>query len=110
MIPIPPAPISNQALADLLCTIMVLCKGLDEQKRPIWAYICIKPGMALAFKTARERGNIDISEYGSVLESGSGEEPPEEVKLRMERDYGMNHRFEAELLEKIAALQATTTA
>jgi len=106
MIPIPPAPISNQALADLLCTIMVLCKGFDDRKQPIWAYLCIKPSMAQSFKQARERGGFDVSEYGTVLESGNGLEPPAEIKTKMERDYGMNHNFEAELLERVAALQA----
>lgn len=110
MRPIPPAPISDQALADLLCTIMVLCQGKDRRGKPIWAYLCIKPSMALGFKEARARGNVDITNYGSVLESGEGTEPPDDVKERMERDYGMNHQFEEELLKKIAALQAHANA
>lgn len=98
-----PLPLSPQAMADLLCTLMILCRGKDAMGRPIWAYLCIKPSMAMAFKEARARGNIDISEYGTVLESGSGEEPPANIKTRMERDYGVTHGSEEELLAAVAA-------
>jgi hypothetical protein len=110
MIHVTPPPISDQAMADLLCTLMVLCKGYDAKKNPIWAYLCIKPSMAKSFKEARERGNIDISDYGTVIESGEGVEPSEAIKKRMEQDYGMNHSYEQELLDKIAALQKNAMA
>ena len=110
MIRVPPPPISDQAMADLLCTLMILCRGFDERREPIWAYLCIKPSMAKSFRDARERGNIDISEYGTVIESGDGHEPPDEVKRRMERDYGMNHLYEQELLARVAALQSSASA
>lgn len=94
----PPAPLSPQSMADLMCTLIILCRGTDEQNRAIWAYLCIKPSMASAFKAARERGDMDISDYGTILESGEGEEPPAAVKARMERDYGVNHGLEEALL------------
>ncbi|MDX2074561.1 MAG: hypothetical protein SFX19_09410 [Alphaproteobacteria bacterium] len=97
-----PPPLSPEAVADLLCTLMLLCRGKNAKNQPIWAYLCIKPSMAGAFKEARERGNIDVSEYGTVIEAGAGEEPPEDVKRRMERDYGVNHLFEKELLDAAA--------
>jgi hypothetical protein len=86
-------PLSQQSVADLLCTIIILCRGKDENGKPIWAYLCMKPSMASAFKCARERGGFDIEDYGTVLESGNGEEPPAELKVRMERDYAVNHAF-----------------
>lgn len=110
MIPIPPAPISNQAMADLLCTIMVLCKGLDKNKQPIWAYMAIKPSMAAGFKEARRKGGVNLADFGTVIESGTGEHPPEDIQRIMERDYGMNHKFEEELLNKVAALQEKASA
>jgi len=95
--------LSHNSLADLLCTLILLCRGTDAENKPIWAYLCIKPSMASAFKYARERGNFDIGDYGTVLESGDGDEPPARIKARMERDYGVNHVFEEQLLEKVAA-------
>ena len=101
--PSTPLPLSTQAMADLLCTLIILCRGKDGLGKAIWAYLCIKPSMASAFKEARERGGFDIAEYGTVIESGEGEEPPANIMLRMERDYAVNHRFEQDLLDAMAA-------
>lgn len=95
--------LSPQSVADLLCTLIILCRGKDAEGKPIWAYLCMKPSMASAFRFARERGGFDISDYGTVLESGDGEEPPEQIKKRMERDYGVNHQFEDLLLDGVSA-------
>lgn len=97
----PPLPISQSAMADLLCTIMVLCKGSDNRGSPCWAYMCVKPSMAKSFKEARAKGGFNLEEYGSVIEYGSGIEPSDEVKKRMERDYGMNHDYEDALLRTV---------
>ena len=99
-------PLSAQSMADLLCTLIILCRGKDAENSPIWAYLCIKPSMASAFKAARERGGFDIADYGTILESGDGEEPPANIKRRMERDYGVNHMFEQQLLDAVAANNA----
>lgn len=99
---LPPTPISAHAMADLLCSFIVLCRGFNADQQPIWAYLCIKPSMAADFKEARERGNIDIAEFGTVLESGMGKEPPEDTKQLMERDYGVNHAFEEEILNALS--------
>lgn len=89
---------NKNVMADLLCTIMVLCRGTNQDGEPCWAYMCIKPSMAQFFKEAREKGAFDLEEYGTILESGEGEEPPEDIKLRMEREYGMNHNYEENIL------------
>ena len=94
-------PLSQNAMIDLLCTIMILCRGIGEGGNSCWAYMCIKPSMAKSFKEARESGPFDIEEYGAIIESGEGAEPPDEVKRRMEREYGMNHNYEDDLLRAI---------
>lgn len=88
-------------MLDLLCTIMVLCQGRLQSGKPYWAYMCVKPSQAQAFKEARERGGFDLEEYGSIIEWGEGNEPPEDVRRRMEREYGMRHDFEERLLDAI---------
>lgn len=105
MIQMSPPPISQNAMADLLCTIMVLCRGVGSNGKPCWAYLCIKPSMAKAFKDAREKGPFDIEDYGSIIESGEGIEPPANVKRRMEVEYGMNHHYEDELLRAAEAVK-----
>ena len=106
MNPIPssrPLPVSPQAMADLLCTMIILVRGSSAENNPIWAYLCMKPSMASAFKFARERGGFDVGDYGTVLESGEGDMPPPAIMLRMERDYGVNHDLENQWLAAIEA-------
>jgi len=98
---ITPPPISEQSMADLLCTIMVLCQANDEKGNPFWAYMCIKPSMAKSFKEARESGAMELENFGTILESGKGRDVPTEIKTRMERDYGANHHFEQDLINAI---------
>ena len=82
-------------------TLMILCRGKRADYSGFWAYMCIKPSNAKAFTEARAGGMVSLEDYGTVLEWGEGNEPPDDVKLRMERDFGMNHNFEAELLRAI---------
>jgi len=96
-----PPPISPQAMADLLCTIVILCRGKDKYDRDFWAYMCIKPSMADAFRQARDSGAFNITEFGTIIEAGEGTEPSDEVKRRMERDFGVRHDYEDQLLRAI---------
>lgn len=98
-------PISQNAMADLLCTIMILCRGTGADGNPCWAYMCIKPSMAKSFKEARDKGAFDIEDYGAIIECGEGAEPPPQVKRRMEREYGMNHDYEDDLLRVIENME-----
>ncbi len=91
-------------MADLLCTIMILCRGMGDNG-PCWAYMCIKPSMAQSFKEARDKGPFNIEDYGAIIECGEGEEPPEEVRRRMEREYGMNHHYEDDLLRAVEQIK-----
>lgn len=89
-------------MADLLCTFMVLCKGISDG-RPHWAYMAIKPSMARAFREASQAGNLDLDDFGTVLESGEGEAPPSEVKERMYERFGMRDDYEDTLIAAIEA-------
>lgn len=102
---ISPPPLSTQSMADLLSTIMLLCKGTRKNGKPFWAYMCIKPSMAKAFKDARDKGHFNLEDYGTVIESGDGHEVPPETRKRMERDYGVNHDYENQLLNAIEMLR-----
>ena len=90
-------------MADLLCTVMVLCQAKDENDEPFWAYVCVKPSMAKAFKEARDSGKINLQEYGAIIEWGRGDIVPAEVKKRMERDFAVNHHYERDLINAIEA-------
>jgi len=101
---ITPPPLSSQSMADLLCTIILLCRGTGTDGKPFWAYMCVKPSMAQAFKDAQDKGSFHLEDYGTILEMGEGEDVPPDVKARMEREYGINHNYEDELLKSIEAI------
>lgn len=98
-------PLSEQSMADLLCTVMVLCQAKDTRGNPFWAYMCIKPSMAKAFKDARDSGNIDLQQYGTIIEWGQGDTVPDDTRERMERDFGVNHDYERDLVMAIDAFK-----
>jgi hypothetical protein len=98
---ITPPPISTQAMADLLSTIVLLCRGKDAYDRDFWAYMCIKPSMAESFKEAQKRGNMCIGDFGTIIEAGEGTDAPAEVQQRMQRDYGVRHDYEEQLMSAI---------
>lgn len=105
MVHITPPPLSSQSMTDLLCTIMLLCKGQNIHGQHFWAYMCIKPSMAEAFKKARDSGDFNLEDFGTIIECGVGEEVPEDVARRMERDYGVRHDFEQQLIDAIEAMK-----
>lgn len=91
-------------MADLLCTIVLLCRGKDMYQRSFWAYMCIKPSMAEAFQKARTSGTFNLGEYGTILEAGEGTEVPKDIKERMSRDYDVKEDFEEQMQKSIAEL------
>lgn len=106
MVQITPPPLSPQSMADLLCTIMLLCYGTEEDGQPFWAYMCIKPSMAKSFKEARECGPFNLEDFGTILEKGPGMTVPEDTRQRMEQDYGVNHEYQDELLLAIESMKS----
>ena len=101
MVHITPPPISSQAMADLLSTIVILCQGKDRNEQDFWAYMCIKPSMAESFKAAQIAGNMNLGDFGTIIEAGEGIEAPDEVKARMQRDYGVREDYEEQLIKAI---------
>lgn len=101
MVHITPPPLSSQSMADLLCTMVLLCRGVDAHNRRFWAYMCIKPSMADAFRRAHEQGTFNMGDFGTIIEAGEGEQPPPDVLQRMERDYGVKANYEKDLLQSI---------
>ena len=100
---IPPVPISAAAMADLLCTMVVVCRGVRENGNPFWAYVCMKPSMAESFRAARESGIFNLEDYGTIVQWGEGEEIPADIEAKMAREYGTDPDYESKL---IAALEA----
>ena len=93
--------------ADQEVSIMVLVRGTLATNDSFWAYLAIPPSKYLSFKQAEAAGGYAMSDYGQVVEMGVGtKEPPEDIKRRMEKEYNVNHNFEADVRKKAEELQA----
>ena len=68
-----------QHQAKSLCALVHLVRGTDKGK-PAWHYVLVEEDKLNMFKDKVESGTIDVAEYGVVLKSGWGKDPPEEVK------------------------------
>lgn len=65
-----------------------LVRGLDEGRRA-WYYVLVRDDddVVAAFKEGLKAETINLEDYGKILESGYGKDPPNEVKDQMEKNY-----------------------
>jgi type IV secretion system protein VirD4 len=64
-----------------------LVKG-KTQGREAWYFVLVNRKPALVFETEMRQGRFNLEEYGEVLLSGWGKEPPEEVMRRAREEWG----------------------
>jgi len=58
--------------------------------RPTWHYLRVnKLKLPLLIENAK-KGEIDVVDYGNILFSGFGQNPPDEVKDFVQKKYGTN--------------------
>nr|CAD2156438.1 unnamed protein product [Meloidogyne enterolobii] len=57
---------------------------------PAWCYLLVDKDKREALLQKRKTGNVDIKEYGEVLYSGLGKDPPKDIKDKMVEEYGIN--------------------
>lgn len=80
---------SDKILAEkTVCVLLV--RGEDPDGKPIFAYVGVRADKLQAFMEAQKSGLFYPEEHGIIIESGEGL-PNEEIRERMERDYGFDH-------------------
>jgi hypothetical protein len=56
---------------------------------PAWYYLLVDPGKKAAFRRAVNGSDgFDLTDYGRVVASGHGTDPPAAVRERMKTEYG----------------------
>lgn len=86
---------------DAAARFTFLVRGTVEEQ-PVYAYVAILPSRVEAYLEAAEAGGkINFSEYGEIILCGEGEDPPADVRKRMEEEYNVNHSFEEEVEKQI---------
>lgn len=62
--------------------------SLNPEGEPVWHFLAVPQSRMEAFRQARQsEGNLDLSQFGKILASGKGEQPPEEVRQEVMRSY-----------------------
>jgi hypothetical protein len=65
---------------------LVLTKTKEGQ--PAWWYVLVDAPKLDAFYAAMESGGVDLADYGKIVKSGYGEEPPRVIKDQMKEEFG----------------------
>lgn len=81
--------------------VLQLVTGISENE-PFWAYMAMNPASHEEYlqKISRDE-NVDLMEYGMVLESGFGEEPPAGIREEMQSEYGFDDNFSQKIIEMV---------
>jgi hypothetical protein len=74
--------------AKTVCVLLV--RGQNPEGAPIFAYVAVRGDKLSEFMKSQESGMFYPEDFGVIVESGEGE-PSEEIRRRMETEYGFNH-------------------
>lgn len=69
-----------------------LVRGKDLSGRRAWYYVMVDKGKRDAFKSREGIPSLNLANYGRILYSGFGENPPEDIKNRMAEEYDFNEQ------------------
>lgn len=87
--------------------IVQLVKGLSEGQE-FWAYMVMDPLKQEEYMARVEKNEIfDLTEYGDVLESGFGSEPPEEIRRIMAEEFGFQDDFAEQVFKALEQITET---
>lgn len=78
----------RMAAEKAVCILLV--RGESPESTPIYAYVAVRADRLEEFMEAQKSGLFYPEDYGVIVESGEGE-PADDVRERMEREYGFNH-------------------
>jgi len=74
--------------------VYVLVKGETSDDKPFWAYVAMLPPRYLEFKVVESEGNYNLHDYGTIIKSGEGKEPPDAIREYMKDKYNFDAIFE----------------
>lgn len=72
-------------------SLLYILRGQDQGKAA-WYYVLLKDRVHLELLNRRcqvDKGPLPIEQYGKIIECGWGEDPPEDVKKRIEAEFGI---------------------
>ena len=72
--------------------VMIMCNGKLPDGMDFYAFVNIKAARLVDFyDSVREEKEIRLGDYGEVVYTGSGLEPPAEIRQEMEKEYNLDY-------------------
>jgi len=71
--------------------IYLVTGGQDQTGMPAWHYVQVVPHRRSMFERKISSGEVSLTEYGAIIESGYGTKPPQEIIDFMSRTYGFEN-------------------
>lgn len=99
--------ISEQIIAEKTVCIL-LVRGENPDGKSIYAYVAVRADKLESFMAAQKSGTFYPEDFGVIIEAGEGE-PSEDVRKKMETEYGFNHQamFDIPNAEKAQEITAS---
>lgn len=94
---------AEQNIADKTVCIL-LVRGENPDGGAIYAYVAVRADKLEAFMEAQQSGVFYPEDYGVIIESGEGE-PSDEIRKKMEDEYGFNHQLMVDIPDSESAHQ-----
>jgi hypothetical protein len=63
-------------------------RGNDSTGRAAWYYLRVEPLKKTVFERESRKGQIQLTDYGTILMSGYGENPPRDVVRLAKEEFG----------------------
>lgn len=81
---------------------ILLVRGENPDGGAIYAYVAVRADKLESFMEAQQSGVFYPEDYGVIIESGDGE-PTEEIRKKMEEEYGFNHQLMVDIPDSQSA-------
>ena len=65
-----------------------LIRGKDTTNRRAWYYLLVEKTKKRLFENDVKSSQMQLTDYGTIVYSGYGENPPEDIRQKMEDEYG----------------------
>jgi hypothetical protein len=96
---------AKRIIAEKTVTIL-LVRGENPDGESIYAYVAVRADKLEEFMAAQQDGTFYPEDYGVIIEAGEGE-PSDEIRHKMETEYGFNHEVMMDIPDAATAQNVT---
>ncbi len=68
--------------------LLYLVTGNDSSGQPAYYYILVDKPKLQPFLAAFTKDDLELTDYGRIIQSGYGEHPPQDVEAEIKKKYG----------------------